>query len=480
MKINGTTAADAAVFTPAAMQLPQGGMLQGLPAMQQQLQQQQQAMMQAMSQQQQGMLQGMQGMQGMMAQQGMELMAQQGMELGGLPPDGLLGQPQTMAVFRGGMGRPPPRAASDRFASMRWKLPVYQWRGALLEAMEKSQVVVIQGETGCGKTTQVPHYVLEAACEMGRPCNVVCTQPRRISAIGVASRVADERGEACGRTVGFSIRHESCASRETMLMFCTTGTLLRRLEGDPTLRQVSHVFVDEVHERGLESDFLLLALKDMLPSRPDLKVILMSATMDADRFSAYFGGAPIFQVPGRTFPVKTLYLEDALKMTGHRVDPRAEWSKTGGGWRKSSNKLSTLARSGSPTSEGEGSDDLRPLVDKADWELQERELAIRYGRNYGAQVARLQIRIYVFVQCACMHADNHAGIHILQHISALHAILFAHQVMRSRTTILCNVNIYCFSGQFRIYMPMCLYTRTLTYTHSYRRMHSCLCIISQT
>ena len=262
--------------------------------------------------------------------------------------DGLLGQPNMIPMFRGGMGRPPPRASSDRFAVMRSKLPVFHWKIPLLEAMESNQVVVIQGETGCGKTTQVPNYVLEAASELGRPCNVICTQPRRISAIGVASRVAEERGEPCGRTVGYSIRHEVCSSRDTMLLFCTTGTLLRRLEGDPTLRQVSHVFVDEVHERGLESDFLLLALKDLLPSRPDLKVILMSATMDAERFSAYFGNAPIFQVPGRTFPVKTLYLEDALKMTGHWVDKRAEWSKTGGGWRKSSNKLSTLARSSSP------------------------------------------------------------------------------------------------------------------------------------
>lgn len=263
---------------------------------------------------------------------------------------GLLGQPNMMPIFRGGIGRPPPRAPSDRFATMRSKLPVFHWKIPLLAAMESNQVVVIQGETGCGKTTQVPHYVLEAASEMGRPCNVICTQPRRISAIGVASRVAEERGEPCGRAVGYSIRHEVCSSRDTMLLFCTTGTLLRRLEGDPTLRQVSHVFVDEVHERGLESDFLLLALKDLLPSRPDLKIILMSATMDAERFSVYFGNAPIFQVPGRTFPVKTLYLEDALKMTGHWVDKKAEWSKTGGGWRKSksSNALSTLNRSSSP------------------------------------------------------------------------------------------------------------------------------------
>ena len=331
-----------------------------------------------------------------------------------------------MAQAFGGGGRPPPRAGSDRFAPMRMKLPVFEWKGALLDALDKNQVVVIQGETGCGKTTQVPHYVLEAAAEAGRPCNVVCTQPRRISAIGVATRVAEERGETCGRTVGYSIRHESMASRDTMLLFCTTGTLLRRLEGDPTLRSVSHVFVDEVHERGLESDFLLLALKDLMPKRPDVKIVLMSATMDTERFSAYFGGAPIFKVPGRTYPVKTLYLEDAFKLTGHRIDPRAEWSKTGGGWRKnkSSSSLSTLPRSKSPEfgeCGGEGKEDTRPVSagrqcmsyththehthvchthirthththlqvsEKADWELEERELAMRYGRNYGALTIR--------------------------------------------------------------------------------------------
>lgn len=168
--------------------------------------------------------------------------------------------------------RIPPVSRAEPCARTREALPVFGYREQLLEAIRNNQVVVIEGETGCGKTTQVPHYVVEEAAALGLPCSVVCTQPRRISAIGVASRVAEERGERCGKLVGYSIRHETCTSAETHLLFCTTGTLLRRLEVDSTLSRVTHVFIDEVHERGLESDFLLLALKDLLKKRADLKV----------------------------------------------------------------------------------------------------------------------------------------------------------------------------------------------------------------
>ena len=177
----------------------------------------------------------------------------------------------------------------------------------------------------------------------GASCNMICTQPRRISAISVAERVADERAEKVGRTVGYSIRLESKTCRDTRLLFCTTGVLLRRLQCDSELGGVSHIFVDEIHERGefsfiyryilrescsqfdslpltyltiptfadLNSDFLLIILKGLLPSRPNLKLILMSATLNADLFAEYFNGAPIISVPGRTFPVEAFYLEGA-------------------------------------------------------------------------------------------------------------------------------------------------------------------------
>ena len=120
-------------------------------------------------------------------------------------------------------------------------------------------------------------------------CNVVVAQPRRISAMSVAERIAQERGEAIGGTVGYTIRLESKTSRATKLLFCTTGILLKRLEDDPELENVTHVFIDEVHERSIESDFLLMVLRDTLRDhRPDLRVVLMSATINANLFSRYF------------------------------------------------------------------------------------------------------------------------------------------------------------------------------------------------
>ena len=215
--------------------------------------------------------------------------------------------------------RASPRALAS--ALERARLPAAARRDAFLAAVAADQVTVVSGETGCGKTTQCPQFVLERALAEGRASAtyVVCTQPRRISAVSVAARVAHERGEAVGATVGYRIRLEARVSRErTRLEFCTTGVLLRRLAKNPTLRGVSHVFVDEIHERGMHEDFLLIVLKDLLPKRPDLRVVLMSATMDAGVFTNYFGVPPgrAFHVPGFTHPVREAFLEDLLAGTG--------------------------------------------------------------------------------------------------------------------------------------------------------------------
>ena len=203
----------------------------------------------------------------------------------------------------------------------RRRLPAYGARAELLEALRKSRVVVVSGETGCGKSTQVPQYLLEDMCAAGRggECSIVVTQPRRIAAIALAERVASERGGGkAGGVVGYAVRLESKVTRDvTRLLFCTTGVLLQRLRTDPTLRELSHVVIDEVHERSLDSDFLLIVLRDALAANPNLRVVLMSATLNAAGFAAYFGGAAMLHIPGRTFPIDDYFLEDAIEATGY-------------------------------------------------------------------------------------------------------------------------------------------------------------------
>ena len=177
---------------------------------------------------------------------------------------------------------------------------------------------MITGDTGSGKTTQVPQYLLELYSERNEPVRIICTQPRRIAAISVAERVANERGEQLGGTVGYQIRLENRMSSKTALMFCTTGILLRTLmyqEGN--LERVTHLIIDEVHERDRFVDFLLGVLKSRLPRLPKLRLILMSAALDISVFSNYFGSCPVMHVQGKCFPVTEYFLEDVLELTDH-------------------------------------------------------------------------------------------------------------------------------------------------------------------
>ncbi|KAM3408446.1 hypothetical protein ACQJBY_001529 [Aegilops geniculata] len=205
--------------------------------------------------------------------------------------------------------------------SFREKLPAFNAREEFLKAVAANQVLVISGETGCGKTTQLPQFILEEEIDnlRGADCSIICTQPRRISAISVAARVGSERGEELGETVGYQIRLESKRSTQTRLLFCTTGVLLRKLVQEPDLVGVSHLLVDEIHERGMNEDFLIIILRDLLPRRPDLRLVLMSATINAELFSKYFGDAPIMHIPGFTFPVAELFLEDILEKTQYKI-----------------------------------------------------------------------------------------------------------------------------------------------------------------
>lgn len=217
------------------------------------------------------------------------------------------------------------KAGSPDFKKMlefRKLLPAYKMKQQIVDLIESNQVVVISGETGSGKTTQIPQFILDTYINEGRgsTCRVICTQPRRISAITVAERVAAERGERCGdASAGYQIRLECRLPRDRgSILFCTTGILLQQLQSDPYIASASHVILDEVHERDLQTDFLAIVLKDLLTVRPDLRVVLMSATINADLFSRYFGNCPMLEIPGIAYPVEVHYLEDVLEFTRYR------------------------------------------------------------------------------------------------------------------------------------------------------------------
>ncbi|WVZ85675.1 hypothetical protein U9M48_032570 [Paspalum notatum var. saurae] len=206
----------------------------------------------------------------------------------------------------------------------RASLPIARQKQHFLQLLKDNDVVVVSGETGCGKTTQVPQFILDdmIESELGGFCNIVCTQPRRIAAISVAERVSDERCESSPGSndslVGYQVRLDSARNERTKLLFCTTGILLRKLTGDRDLSDVTHVVVDEVHERTILSDFLLIVLKNLVEKRSNqqgrkLKVILMSATVDSSLFARYFGECPVITVEGRTHPVSTHFLEDVYE-----------------------------------------------------------------------------------------------------------------------------------------------------------------------
>ncbi|KAJ4992583.1 helicase associated domain-containing protein [Stagonosporopsis vannaccii] len=226
------------------------------------------------------------------------------------------------------------KAAATSYQHMlvgRMTLPVYGFRDSILTTIDKSQVTIICGETGCGKSTQIPSFILEHQLAQGKACKIYCTEPRRISAISLAQRVSEELGEGpkdlgtLRSLVGYAIRLESKTSAQTRLVYATVGVVLRMLEGPNGLGEITHLVIDEVHERSIDTDFLLIILRTLMDRRPELKVILMSATVDAARFSRYLNDAPILSVPGRTFPVQTQYLEDAIELThyaGSGEDPR--------------------------------------------------------------------------------------------------------------------------------------------------------------
>ena len=259
-----------------------------------------------------------------------------------LPKKGLPFREKTAHLINGQVGDPQSTALLERWVlkqqtpgqqnmlQSRRSLPAWALRHTVVETVNENQVTIVSGETGSGKSTQVVQFVLDDMIQRkcGFAVNIICTQPRRISALSLADRVSDERCSPVGDEVGYAIRGESVQKpRITKITFVTTGVLLRRLQNSggstndvvAALADVSHVVVDEVHERSLDVDFLLVLLRSVLTKRKDFKVILMSATLDAGIFENYFHDASTvgkIEIQGRTYPVEDHYLDDVIRLTG--------------------------------------------------------------------------------------------------------------------------------------------------------------------
>jgi HrpA-like RNA helicase len=228
--------------------------------------------------------------------------------------------------------------------NFRQSLNIMSKREEIVKAIDLNRVVIIAGETGCGKTTQIPQFILEYCQEKNQACKIICTQPRRLSAISVAERVAFERNEKIGQTFGYQIRLESKVSLQTLLTYCTNGVLLRMLiSEDSPLSTITHIIVDEVHERDRFCDFLLIALKDALVKYKSVKIILMSATIDTSIFSKYFNDCPVITVPGKLYDVDIYFLEDVLRITNYMAKQTLNMkSKLLKKTTKNKNKVSTF------------------------------------------------------------------------------------------------------------------------------------------
>jgi len=217
------------------------------------------------------------------------------------------------------------RMAKPSYEPMKAKresLPAAQHKESVCSLIKDNQVLLVSGETGCGKTTQVPQFILDDP-DIGSKCRIVVTQPRRLSAISVAERIAAERGEKIGETIGYNIRLESEKSRSTQVLFVTPGVLLRKMQNDPLLEEFSHIIIDEAHERDRFTEFLMIVLRDVCARRRGLKLVLMSATMHTNKLSSYFGGVPHIHMGGSVFPVQEFFLEHVLRFTDYCSRPGA-------------------------------------------------------------------------------------------------------------------------------------------------------------
>lgn len=211
----------------------------------------------------------------------------------------------------------PPKNWNPICAEAREKLPIFKHRREILNMYNSSQVMIVESNTGSGKSTQIPQYILEQASENKLPCRIIVAEPKRLCATTLAGRVSFERGEMIGSTVGYQIRLESKVSPTSNLIYVTNGVILRMLmSGKPEefFNGITTLIIDEVHERDKFSDFVLLCARKFMSLNENLKVIIMSATIQSETFSQYFNGCPVFKLEGRSFEVKENFLEDVLSL----------------------------------------------------------------------------------------------------------------------------------------------------------------------
>ncbi|TRY87943.1 hypothetical protein DNTS_005233 [Danionella cerebrum] len=244
------------------------------------------------------------------------------------PPEPSDSRSRTSGRLSHGIPQVPPRRMPSELDTFRKSLPVLELQEQIVESVRENPVILVLGETGSGKTTQIPQFLLDSCSGSSIPCRIFCTQPRRLATVAVAERVAAERGEKIGQTVGYQIRLESRVSPKTLLTFCTSGVLLRTLmAGDEALSTVTHVIVDEVHERDGLTDFLLTKMKELLQKMPGLRLVLSSAALDVCLFQRYFGSCPVIHVQGCPYEVKQLFLEDVLRSTAYASKDMIKYKK---------------------------------------------------------------------------------------------------------------------------------------------------------
>lgn len=187
------------------------------------------------------------------------------------------------------------------------ELPITRYRQEIVRAIKDNRVIIVSGETGCGKSTQLPKMCLEAGG--GLAGKIACTQPRRIAAMTIAQRISEELGQPLGKAVGYKIRFQDCTSPDSYIKILTDGMLLAETQGDRLLTEYDTIIIDEAHERSLNIDFLIGLCRRLLERRPELKLVITSATLEVEKFVKAFGQPPLFQVSGRTYPVEVIYYE---------------------------------------------------------------------------------------------------------------------------------------------------------------------------